>query len=310
MEVASDNAFTSIVSSGNVISNAYALSGLTPSTQYFWRVKGKNFCGEGSFSSVFSFTTVGCTTCAASGSNAFDTSTTLVKFNTIENASTKLDGNGSRQGYFDYTSMSTIVKLNESHDLTVNVNTDGVFRVQVKAWIDWNQNCSFDDAGEEYDLGFAVDTGDGPTDVSPFTITIPSGASLGSTIMRVSSRYTDANITYPTSCETNFDGEVEDYTLNIQDATASLEDVAFSGFNLFPNPTKGAITLNLELVNKEKVTVQLFDVRGRLIDEKVYDNNTISSFSEKIIFDKAAAGLYLLKVTNGNKQTTKKLIIK
>ena len=96
------------------------------------------------------------------------------------------------QGYFDYTSISTDVTLNESHDLTVHVNTDGNYRVQVKAWIDWNQNCSFNDDGEEYDLGFATNTVDGPTDLSPFTITVPEGANLGNTVMRVSSKYTSS----------------------------------------------------------------------------------------------------------------------
>jgi hypothetical protein len=199
------------------------------------------------------------------------------------------------------------VKLNESHDLTVNINTDGSYRVQVKAWIDWNQNCSFDDDGEEYDLGFAYNTIDDPTDLSPLSITVPSGANIGNTVMRVSSRYTNS-MTYPTSCMEDFDGEVEDYTIIVEDVTASIDDVSFEGFNLYPNPTKGEFTLNLEVIKAAKVSVQLYDVRGRLIDEKEYFN-TNTNFSERILFEKASAGLYLLKVTNGNRQTSRKLII-
>ena len=128
--------------------------------------------------------------------------------------------------------------------------------------------------------------------------------------MRVSTKYTSAsNLVYPTSCETAFDGEVEDYTINVQDATASLEDFSFAGFNLYPNPTKGEFTLNLEVINTAKVSVQLYDVRGRLIDEKEY-YNTNTNFSERILFEEASAGLYLLKVTNGSKQTTRKLMIR
>ncbi|MCI2228889.1 M12 family metallo-peptidase [Polaribacter sp. MSW13] len=310
VEVATDNAFANIVSSENVNTNSFSVTGLNQSTTYYWRVKGKSLCGDGDFSSVFSFTTTNCSVCDSSGTTTYDTSTTLVKFNTIDNATTKLDGSLQKQGYFDYTSISTDVKLNETHDLTVNVNTDGNYRVQVKAWIDWNHNCSFDDAGEEYDLGFAGNTSDGPTDLSPLSITIPAGASLGNTVMRVSSRYTSSlTVTYPTSCETGFDGEVEDYTINVQDETASLEDFAFSGFNLYPNPTNGEFTLNLEVLNTDKVTVQLFDVRGRLIGEKNY-LNTNTNFSENISFDKASAGLYLVKITNRSKQTTRKLVIK
>ena len=40
------------------------------------------------------------------------------------------------------------------------------------------------------------------------------------------------------------------------------------------------------------------------------NNNTITNFTEKILFEKASAGLYLLKVTNSNKQMTRKLMIR
>ena len=52
----------------------------------------------------------------------------------------------------------------------------------------------------------------------------------------------------------------------------------------------------------------VIDIRGRLIGEKNFlDTNT--RFSESISFQRAAAGLYLVKITNGNKQTTRKLVI-
>ena len=304
VEIASDNGFQTIVSSGNVQENFYSLTNLSEGTEYFWRVKPKNDCGEGNFSDIFSFTTRSCITCVSFGKTNFETSTTLVQFNTINNVSAK------PSGYSDYKTINTAVKLNESYGLTVNVNTDGPYRVQAKVWIDWNQNCSFDDAGEEYDLGAAVDTANGSTDQSILSITVPSGASLGNTVMRVSSRYSDPDlITYPTSCEENFDGEVEDYTIIVEDVTASIDDIAFEGFNLFPNPTKGAFTLALKVINTDKVSVQLYDVRGRLIDEKNY-YDTLTNFYEDIFFEKASSGFYLLKVTNGNKQTARKLIIK
>jgi hypothetical protein len=305
VQVATDSEFSNLIASENVTTTSFTVLGLNEVTAYYWRVKGVNSCGDGIFSNVFSFTTVSCTVCESIAKTNYLTSTTYVKFNTIDNASTKLDDNLVRQGYFDYTLISTDVALNESHDLTVHVNTDGSFTVQAKVWIDWNQNCSFDDNGEEYDLGSANTTTDGPTNLSPLTITVPAGANLGNTVMRVSSKYSSP----ATSCETDFDGEVEDYTINVQDATASLEDFSFAGFNLYPNPTKGAFTLNLEVINTAKVLVQLYDVRGRLIDQKEY-YNTITNFSKRILFEKASAGLYLLKVTNGNKQTTRKLMIR
>ncbi len=299
VEIATDNAFTAIVASENVTTNSYNLSGLDQTITYFWRVKGKSICGDGVFSPTFSFTTISCTVCESVGNTTFETSTTLVQFNTIDNPSAK------PSGYSDYTAIATTVKRGDTHELTINVNTDGDYTVQTIVWIDWNQDCDFLDTGENYDLGDALNTADGATTLSPLTITVPEGASLGSTTMRVSTKYS----TDPASCtDATFDGEVEDYTVTVEEATATIEDFAFSGFNLYPNPSKGTFNLNFDVVNTEKVVVQLFDIRGRLIGEKNFlDTNT--RFSESISFQRAAAGLYLVKITNGNKQTTRKLVI-
>ena len=303
VQIATDSNFTNLVSSGNVVSNSYISTNLSNNTMYYWRVKAKNNCGEGSFSSAFSFSTVTCKACDSFGDTSYETSTTLVNFNIINNAS------GKPSGYSDYTAISTIVKTNESYNLSVNVNTDGNHRVQTKVWIDWNQNCSFDDAGEEYDLGETQNTSNGETNLSPLSIAVPTDAKLGNTIMRVSSRYTEPNtISYPTACMTNFDGEVEDYTITVESATASIDDASFSNFNLFPNPTKGTFKLQFEVVGSQKVSVQLYDITGRFIGEKSY-KNIGSYFSENIIFDNLSAGLYLVKVFNGTKQTTRKLIV-
>ncbi|WNH08823.1 reprolysin-like metallopeptidase [Thalassobellus suaedae] len=151
--------------------------------------------------------------CHSEGNIDYATSTTLVSFNTINNAS------GKPSGYSNYTNISTILNRNNSYDLTINVNTDSGIAVDeqyttnTKVWIDWNQNCSFDDPGETYNLGDATGVSNGPTSASSLSITVPISASIGNTIMRISTKYKDDGIV--TSCENGFDGEVEDYTLNI-----------------------------------------------------------------------------------------------
>jgi hypothetical protein len=105
------------------------------------------------------------------------------------------------------------VYRSSSYDLTVNLNTDGPYTIHSKAWIDWNRDGDFTDIGEEYDLGTAFDTDDGPTTASPLTIPVPASANLGKTTMRVSAKYNSD----PTPCETGFDGEVEDYTIFVKE---------------------------------------------------------------------------------------------
>lgn len=144
--------------------------------------------------------------CTSAGTTTYQTSITLVSFNTISNSSAK------PSGYSNYTSLVAEVIKGTSYPLTVNLNTDGNYRVWARAWIDWNIDGDFIDAGESFDLGNAINTSNGPTSSSPLTITIPAGAVTGTTRMRISAKYN----AYPTSCETGFDGEVEDYTLSVQ----------------------------------------------------------------------------------------------
>ena len=164
-----------------------------------------------------------CSKCASEGTTDFNTSTTRVIFNTIDNAT------GKPAGYSDYTNISTAINRNTTYDLTVQVNTDGDWQTRTLVWIDWNQNCDFDDAGEEYTLGTASDELDGETSNSPLSILIPSDASIGQTTMRVSTRY---NV-YPTSCLQGFDGEVEDYTLNVIDSSLACNGLSttWNGLN-------------------------------------------------------------------------------
>ena len=297
IEIAADQQFSSILFSENVITNSYSGATLSQSTTYYWRVKAKNICGVGDFSPANSFITLTCTVCSSSGITNLNTSITKVIFNTIDNSSGK-------SGYSDYTDISTSVKADEVHDLTIRLNTDGRYTNRAKVWIDWNQNCDFNDEGEEYDLGSAFNVSDGLTSESPLSITVPTDAVIGTTTMRVSSNY----VGYAESCESGFDGEVEDYSIEVIDATASLDNDIFDGFNLYPNPSNGNFNLEFNTESTENVEIQLYDLTGRLVKELQFSNITLR-FSESISFQNTAKGFYVLKIKNGAKQTSRKLVI-
>ncbi len=143
--------------------------------------------------------------CTSYGNMDYQTSITLLNFNTLNNVS------GKPLVYSDYTDQSTNVEKDQSYELSVRINTDGDYICYVSVWVDWNQDMDFDDAGEEYNLGSATNVTNGLTNNSPLSVTIPTNAVEGETRLRVSVRFN----AYPTSCMTHFDGEVEDYTINV-----------------------------------------------------------------------------------------------
>jgi hypothetical protein len=154
------------------------------------------------------------TYCSSNGNPYYSFGITGMQFGTLSKTSL------STSGYSDFTTESATLSQGNNYQMTVNVNTRDVnsgnnYPISARAWIDWNQNGIFTDAGEQYDLGNA--NRNGATNLSPISINIPSTAALGSTRMRVSANYS----AYPTSCGTGFNGEVEDYTINVVPAATT-----------------------------------------------------------------------------------------
>ena len=159
--------------------------------------------------------------CTYNITNNDPTGITSVTFGTILN--TSIGG----PPYSDFTTQSTTVEQGGIYQLNVNVNTDGNWTVNTKVWIDWNQNYVFE-VGEEYSLGSAINTTNGITSLSPLNITVPSGATLGDTRMRIVS--VEASDPVPLACGTQLYGEAEDYKLTIIPPTAlPVELLYFDG---------------------------------------------------------------------------------
>jgi hypothetical protein len=241
--------------------------------------------------------------CESSGNLDFQTRITRVNINTIDN------GNVSDKliPYSDFTSILTDVEAGINYDLIVEGN-DGAGDVQVitRVWIDWNQNCSFNDPGEEYDLGTAIGLTNEPVG-APFNIAVPEDALEGNTTMRVSFKYApnSANDS-PTSCETGFDGEVEDYTLNVFN-NLGVTETDLQGLAIYPNPNNGEFTIGFIPTSGEDITVRIYDIRGRSIFQNSFSSS--NSFEEVIQLKNTQSGVYLLRIADGTQLVTKRIII-
>ena len=216
-----------------------------------------------------------------------------VVFNTIDNST-------GINGYTDYTSsQSTTVILGASYNLSVYINTAGNFTNNQKVWIDWNQDGVFNTTpgsaggmGEEYDLGTAKNVTNGLSSLCPLNITVPPGATLGATRMRVSSKYNG----YTTSCATGIDGEFEDYTIIVTNASPTITSftptnacvgsgtvITINGSNFVAGNT--SVTINgvsaspVTFVNSSQITVPLpaaASGTGNIV-VKVYGNTATSA---------------------------------
>lgn len=222
--------------------------------------------------------------CKSTGTTDSQISITNVTFNDINNDSDKTTG------YSDFTNKSTLVARGVTYVLSTTINSDS--NIKAIAWVDWNQNCVFD-TNETYEIIS-----------NKVSIRVPENAPLGATTMRVSTKQ-DSN---PNSCELNFSGEVEDYTVTVEESFAT-DNTLFDDLLTYPIPSNGEFTVSFKVKDKETTIIRLFDFRGRLIETQKF--STISSqFNEKVQLTKAASGLYLLQIENAGKQVTRKIAIR
>ena len=124
-----------------------------------------------------------------------------VVFNTIDNSS-------GCDEYADYSSkLSTDIKRNKTYDFgIVGYGYDQYYNV----WIDFNQNGEFDKDELVIDGLYGY-----PDSYVSQSITIPSTAKSGKTVLRVISEYAGyGNASYDPCVITDY-GEAEDYTVNI-----------------------------------------------------------------------------------------------
>jgi len=115
VETATDNAFTANTTSNSVSTLTYNFGGLAAGTDYFWRVKTTNICGDSTYSSVFKFTTVFDT----DGDGVLDGVDNCV--NTANPDQADVDGNGVGDACQD-TDSDTVLDINDNCPTVANTD--------------------------------------------------------------------------------------------------------------------------------------------------------------------------------------------
>lgn len=141
--------------------------------------------------------------CAASANSTSFENVKNVTYAGINNTTS------SHSGYNDFTAQVANVTHGDTNQISVEIKADG--GDYLYAFIDWNQNDILDDVGEVYTLASSTSS-DGPHTLD---ITVPAGASIGNTRMRVKLGWQQSS---PIPCGSFSYGEIEDYTVNVEAA--------------------------------------------------------------------------------------------
>ncbi len=203
-------------------------------------------------------------------------------------------GSISGPSYTDYTAIwSTTLNVGGAYDLSVT--SGGYIGDHYAAWIDYNVDHVF---GPDEKLGEFTNVAIGETHT--FTFTIPVGATLGDTRMRVRGVYHSAGDPDPTDPCFNYTyGETEDYAIAIQTGLGVADQVP-NGILISRSPG--------EMVISSTSGELLRDIRMIAMDGRI---TTISSTTgDRIILPIAdmAPGVYVIRGSIGGSGFTSRTI--
>ncbi|WP_198519804.1 GEVED domain-containing protein [Polaribacter sp. ALD11] len=293
--------FSNGTSVGTVTATSANITGLTANTSYSYTIKANDGAENTSNSSnSVSFTTLGSTLvyCSSKGNRVTYEWIDYVSFGGMTNTT------AANAGYGDFTSKTATVSKGSDNQLIISAGfASTAYTEHWAVWIDFNQNGTFEESEK-------VTSGSSSSAANlTATISIPSSANTGQTRMRVSMKYNSAQ----TACETFSDGEVEDYTVNITNATANYttfsntnsknelgnESKAFD-FTVYPNPVKGTV-LNIHLNDAREVNFAITNMLGQTLKSGILTKQPIDVSPIK-------TGVYMLEITDGQKSVVKKFV--
>lgn len=299
VELASDMAFTTILTSATTSATSYTFYGLAAQTDYYWRVTPKNSGCSGTPSAVFQFKTGYCgevvSTNVPIAINASGTPTINSTLFIPEEENVVLND-------VNVTLNITHTKIN---NLTVRLTSPSGTQVTL-----FSSQCSPILAG----VADAIATfDDGGTALACATSSPAiSGRIIPAQALSALNGQNSQGLWTLTVVDgvNNNGGNLNSWSLDLCSVQSPMgvEDNLSSSFKVFPNPSNGSFTIQSDRLNSDKVNVQVYDIQGRVIFDNSFNGN--GKLNENIKLNNAQAGVYLLSVTNGDTREVKRIVVK
>ncbi len=296
VQISTNAGFTSIVESATVSTNTFISNGLQVDTQYFWRVRPTNRCGQGAYSNTLFFITVNLA-CNTVTNNTVASIASVA--NTVVNSSLNFN-DPSITSLYDID-----VDINITHtwvqDMTLTlISPQGtaVALIQENCSSEDNINATFDDNG-----GTIVCS------------TTPPAIAGRVKPVELLSLFNGENPNGTWTLEVNDPWNGDGGTLNTWSikvckqiaSNLSTKDIAFQNLAVWPNPTNGMVNISFESDLNELLTIQLYDIQGRVL-KQVKSDTSVGNVSQTLDVSSLPVGVYVLKMSQGNKQYNSKII--
>jgi subtilisin-like proprotein convertase family protein len=288
IEIAEDANFTTITETATITSNSYNQNtSLLENTSYFWRVRPKNECGVGAFSSGNTFST-GITECLNAENN---TSSPILSTLTTSSTITLSE---------DKPISDLNVRVNIAHafigDVVVElVSPAGTSVILVANQCDDGDDMQviFDDLGATFSCSPSIPAISGTLKPVELLSAFNGESSLGTWTLNV----TDTDLV--------IEGFLNSWGIEyciVKEPTLAAKSFNDLDIVMYPNPATHMLSIQFDTT--AELTVTLFDLLGRKVLSKVLDKN-----NSDIDVSSIASGTYIVQMENGRKEKIIKNLI-
>ncbi|CAN5590940.1 hypothetical protein BH11BAC1_BH11BAC1_20420 [soil metagenome] len=215
------------------------------------------------------------------------------------------------------TGLSTDLILGNTYTISITHTIDGSIcpDMNLRVWVDYNLDYSFDDIGET-----VISTDHHLPGTFTGTFTVPLTAAPGITSMRVTAKMSNSGgHTLPTPCDFPADpfgyhGEIEDYAVNIV-STNSVTGISNENaiLNIFPSMITDHATISFCQDPNTPTTIQLCTLTGETLWVKNIESGSGAKQEIELgkeVLDNISPGIYFILLTTETKKETKRMVIR
>ncbi|WP_284652747.1 zinc-dependent metalloprotease [Flavobacterium terrisoli] len=295
VQVSTDGTFTNIIATATVSTNSYTLSGLSESTQYYWRVMPRNNGCLGAYSTANLFKT------GLSDCSSFESPNVPITIPVTANVTANSTLTVTQTGTISDVNISMYITHTWVNDMIITLISPAGTQVQlvnhpcVSNPLE-NVDATFDDAGTA--LVCAVNPAISGTLIPIQSLSAFNGQAMnGLWTLRVLDTFNEDG------------GSIDFWSLELCSTTAvplGVEENTIQNFSLYPNPNNGDFNVQFNSTSNENINLSVYDMRGREIYMNTYANNGF--FNQNIRLNSLQSGVYLVKVKDGKNEITKKFI--
>ncbi len=293
VEVATDSNFTEIVNNGTVKTNSFLITPDLPNgKEYFWRVLPKNPGCQGSYSEVFQFKTVYCSSFVSQNVPISIPDKKPVSITSIINIPIE------KSTTIDNLSLNMELTHPKINDITATLISPSGIKAILFSKICSTENVSatFDNNGTDIVCGTIPAIQGTVKPQQPFDV-FYGKSSRGTWKLQIE----DSGSTKG--------GKIQNWNLNICNKNSSNETfVDNNKVSIYPNPNNGTFNVEMNNITSNQVTVLVYDMSGKRLYAQIY-NTTEKYFNRLIELKGLSPGFYVVTAIDGEKKSSKKIII-